>query len=276
MTIAIALWGEVNQWDVTFKQKILIVCAVVFAGIGVLGVILLVEKRVRRDSESIGESRQRLTAAERDLERALRNEAVHAQGVAIHGEVHGDVHVHPPQPRDGEEADAAAGPESTSPEGAAGSQHLALAELWAATHARLELYHKIATGQAKQSFRNAQVAMVMGFVLLVAFVVVALKASTTAGSIVAGGLGAVSAALAGYVSRTFVRSQEAAAGHLRSYFDQPLELSRFLAAERLIADGKLNDEQRAEILMALVQAMVAGPPQPPADAAGVPSQQAGT
>ncbi|MFJ1695697.1 hypothetical protein ACIOHC_11185 [Streptomyces sp. NPDC088252] len=151
-----------------------------------------------------------------------------------------------------------------------------MAELWAATHARLELYHKIATGQAKQSFRNAQVAMVMGFVLLVAFVIVALKASTTAGSIVAGGLGAVSAALAGYVSRTFVRSQEAAASHLRSYFDQPLELSRFLAAERLIADGKLSDEQRAEILMALVQAMVAGPPQPPAaDAASVPSQPAG-
>ncbi len=152
--------------------------------------------------------------------------------------------------------------------------HLALAELWAATHARLELYHRIATGQAKQSFRNSQMAMVIGFALLVAFVIVALKASTTTGGIVAGGLGAVSAALARYVSRTFVRSQEAAAAHLRSYFDQPLELSRYLAAERLIANGNLGDEQRAEILMTVVQAMVAGPPRPAPDTPSVPAHAA--
>ncbi|MFG3369578.1 hypothetical protein ACIPWY_31425 [Streptomyces sp. NPDC090032] len=74
----------------------------------------------------------------------------------------------------------------------------------------------------------------------------ALRASTTAGSVVAGGLGAVAAGLSGYVSRTFVRSQEASAGHLRAYFDQPLEFSRYLAAERLVADSNLSDEQRAE------------------------------
>lgn len=224
--------------------------------------------RARRDIESIGESQRRLTQAEQDLEGALRVEFLDSLGVT-------QQRVDELRARRGETAlpnatAAEAGRSFVAP------QHLALAELWAATHARLELYHKIATGQARQSFRNAQVAMVMGFVLLVAFVVVALNASTTAGSIVAGGLGAVSAALAGYVSHTFVRSQEAAAGHLRSYFDQPLELSRFLAAERLIADGKLSDEQRAEVLMTLVQAMVAGPPQPPvADAASIPAQPAG-
>ncbi|MER7807547.1 hypothetical protein [Streptomyces sp900116325] len=114
--------------------------------------------------------------------------------------------------------------------------------------------------------------MVLGFVLLVVFVILALSASTAAGVIVAGGLGAVSAALAGYVSKTFVRSQEAASTHLRSYFDQPLELSRYLAAERLIADGNLTQEQRGEVLSALVQAMVSGPPQPPADTSNAPAQ----
>ncbi|MFJ8855130.1 hypothetical protein [Streptomyces sp. NPDC102437] len=274
--LLIGAWRVVNSSGLGDREKGFLSTLSVFVTLIGLGVAISIAKRLLRDSESIGESRQRLAAAERDLERALRNEWAEAHGVTIRGEVHGDVYVSPPRPRDGEEADTADGSESTSPDGAAGAQHLALAELWAATHARLELYHKIATSQATRSFRNAQVAMVTGFVLLVAFVFVALKASTTAGSIVAGGLGAVSAALAGYVSRTFVRSQEAAAGHLRSYFDQPLELSRFLAAERLIADGKLSDEQRAEILMALVQAMVAGPPQPSvADAAGVPSQPAG-
>ncbi|MEU0408127.1 hypothetical protein ABZ307_09920 [Streptomyces griseorubiginosus] len=139
---------------------------------------------------------------------------------------------------------------------------LTLSELWAVTHRRLDHYHGIALGQARQSFRNAQIAMGVGFTLLVAFVIVALNASTTAGSVVAGGLGAVSAALAGYVSRTFIRSQEAAAGHLRAYFDQPLEFSRYLAAERLLADAGLTDEKRAEVLSLLVQAMIAGPAAP--------------
>ncbi|MFD7109127.1 hypothetical protein ACFWAF_02920 [Streptomyces microflavus] len=152
-----------------------------------------------------------------------------------------------------------------------------MAALWETTHARLDLYHQIATGQAKTSFRNAQIAMGAGFFLLVLFACIALWASTTAVAIVAGGLGAVAAALAGYVAKTFVRSQESAATHLRSYFDQPLELSRYLAAERLVADGDLTQEQRGEILTALVQAMVAGPQPPPAPqsvvVASVPGQQ---
>ncbi|MFJ8189759.1 hypothetical protein ACIQ8D_08275 [Streptomyces sp. NPDC096094] len=142
------------------------------------------------------------------------------------------------------------------------------------THTRLDLYHDIATGQARRSFRNAQVAMITGFVLLIVFVAVALQASTTAGSVVAGGLGAVSAALSGFVARTFVKSQETAAAHLRAYFDQPLEFSRYLAAERLIADSALTEEQRAEALTALVQAMVTPPAAPigPGQALGAPGQ----
>ncbi|MER7675151.1 hypothetical protein [Streptomyces sp. NPDC096934] len=141
---------------------------------------------------------------------------------------------------------------------------LTLSALWDTTHARLKLYHDVALGQANRSFRSAQWAMWMGFVALGAFVAIALKASSTAGSVVAGGLGAVAAGLAGFIGRTFVRSQETAAGHLRSYFDQPLELSRYLAAERLVADPRLSQEQRAEILTVLVTAMVQEP-QPAVD-----------
>ncbi|MEC4019381.1 hypothetical protein [Streptomyces sp. H27-D2] len=138
-----------------------------------------------------------------------------------------------------------------------------LAMLWELTHARLDSYHRIAQGQATRSFRNAQGAMVLGFALLVGFAGVAVVASTTAGAVVAGGLGAVSAGLSGFVARTFVRSQETAAGHLRAYFDQPLEFSRYLAAERLAATAELSAEQRAEIVTAMVQAIIAGPNPPP-------------
>jgi hypothetical protein len=133
---------------------------------------------------------------------------------------------------------------------------LTLAALWDVTHGRMDLYHQIVTRQAKRSFGAAQVAMGVGFVLLVVFAVLAAEAKTTAAAIGAGGLGAVGAAFAAYIGKTFIRSQESAASHLRAYFDQPLELSRYLAAERLLADAKeLSAEQRAAILTSLVQSI---------------------
>lgn len=83
----------------------------------------------------------------------------------------------------------------------------------------------------------------------------------------AGGLGAVSAALAGYVSRTFLKSQDAAAGHLRAYFEQPLVFSRYLAAEGLLQDDGMDQAKRSEVLglLVLVLAMAADPKDPPSE-----------
>ena len=121
---------------------------------------------------------------------------------------------------------------------------LALSALWEVTHSRLDLYHQIATGQARRSFFTAQASIIAGFVLLVTFALLSVRAQTTASAITTAGLGAVSAALAGYIGRTFVRSQESAAAHLRAYFDQPLEFSKFLAAERLLStQEKLSDDR---------------------------------
>jgi hypothetical protein len=139
---------------------------------------------------------------------------------------------------------------------------LTLAALWDVTHGRMDLYHQIVTGQARNSFRAAQVAMGVGFVVLVVFAVVAVQAKTTTGAITTASLGTVGAAFAAYIGKTFIRSQESAADHLRAYFDQPLELSRYLAAERLLADaGDLTAEQRAAIVGSLVQSIAtAGQP----------------
>ncbi|MFE9168245.1 hypothetical protein ACFYNZ_01750 [Streptomyces kebangsaanensis] len=158
------------------------------------------------------------------------------------------------------EASLAGGEENrqNEPEHERGGLTLALANLWSVTHARLGQYHGIALKQAKRSFRNAQFAMLMGFGLLATFTVMAIRAENTAASVAAATLGAISAALAGFVGRTFIRSQEASAAHLQRYFDQPLELSRYLAAERLLANSELNDDQRAEVLMTVLQAMVNG------------------
>lgn len=140
------------------------------------------------------------------------------------------------------------------------TDELTLPALWKVTHARLDYYHEIATGQARQSFRNAQIAMGVGFALLVVFAVLALLAQSTAAAVVTGALGATSAAFAAYISRTFVRSQETAATHLRSYFDQPLEFSRYLAAERLLNGiERLEPEQRATITTDVLRGIVSTP-----------------
>ncbi|MFD1922708.1 hypothetical protein [Streptomyces beijiangensis] len=203
--------------------------------------------------------RERLRAAEDGFEQALRPPAL-LEGANL--VVHGNVVFPQPgadSPRDEDEQEEPSsqnGRRVITDASAPRDTRLTLSHLWAVNHGRLDLYHEIALGQASRSFRNAQAAMVLGFVLLVAFVIVALRADTTAGSVVAGGLGAVAAGLAAYVSRTFIRSQETAAGHLRAYFDQPLEFSRYLAAERLIADSGLSEEQRATALTVLVEVMV--------------------
>jgi hypothetical protein len=140
---------------------------------------------------------------------------------------------------------------------------LALAALWRVTHERLDLYHRIATSQARRSFLTAQVAMTAGFVLLVVFAVAAARSATSAGTITTGALGAAGAAFAAYIGRTFVRSQESSAQHLRAYFDQPLDFSRYLAAERLLAAApQLTSEEHTAILTALVQAITAPPINP--------------
>ncbi len=222
----------------------------VVAGAGALVALVLAYRRQRVNEASArhAEAHADLRAAEHRLTSVLAGDA-ETQGSAV--------------PRQGE-----------SPEQRDARAHrLALASLWDVTHTRLALYHKIATTQAKRSFISAQVAMALGFVLLIGFVVAAVQAEKTAAAAVAGALGAVAAALAAFVSKTFVKSQESAAEHLKAYFDQPLEFSRYLAAERLLNDAKLTDDQRAEVVSQLVQLIASGPQNPLIDAgAGVLEQ----
>lgn len=230
--------------------------------------------QIRANVEKRRLSESRLLAAETNLEAAIRASPgmgdfiVRDDAIQIHipgyaraggGQVtatgHGNAVVGP-EDEDADVPDAPAGDESPPmPPG----NSLALAELWEVTHARLNLYHGIALKQSAQSFRSAQGAMIAGFLILAGFMWVAWKAGTTSGSIVAGALGAASAALAGYVGKTFIKSQETASVALRSYFDQPLELSRYLAAERLMVDAGLDPDKRAELLGLIVKAMLIPP-----------------
>jgi hypothetical protein len=189
-----------------------------------------------RERAGVTAARERVREAESSLAEALRpNKQTPSTDSAAAGNGHGETKV--------------AGDRS--------DDRLALAALWSVTHGRLDLYHRIATDQARRSFFTAQAAMLIGFLLLIGFAVLAVRARTPVAAITAGSLGAVAAAFAGYIGRTFVRSQESAAAHLRAYFDQPLDFSKYLAAERLLAVTEdLTAEQQAQIVASLVRAIV--------------------
>ncbi|MDX3318148.1 hypothetical protein PV415_14525 [Streptomyces sp. ME03-5684b] len=290
LTVGIAAYNSLSDLIPELPPAVWAAIGGVFAA-AVAGFVLAVLRLQRREAQEIQAGRERVRSAERNLEAALRTERAPGAAASLidvsgdlvllphQSEVEGREGANPPDAERHQGLEGRPAP-SRGPSGEAEVQtptispRLTLPELWTVTHTRLDLYHDIATGQARRSFRNAQAAMITGFVLLIVFVAVALQASTTAGSVVAGGLGAVSAALSGFVARTFVKSQETAAAHLRAYFDQPLEFSRYLAAERLIADSALTEEQRAEALTALVQAMVTPPAAPisPGQGLGTPGQ----
>ncbi|MFG2956329.1 hypothetical protein ACGF5O_21730 [Streptomyces sp. NPDC048291] len=224
-------------------------------GVAASGAMVWYERRIPPERV---ESGRRVRSAEEGLEAALRRDPAQT-GSRPQAQEGGP-------PPDGERVPDLPGDLWQTPAGSANGdgprpdpevRGLALPALWKVTHARLDHYHQIALGQAERSFRNAQIAMGVGFLLLVGFSLLALRATTTAASVVSGALGITAAGLAGYVSRTFVRSQEISAGHLRAYFDQPLEFSRYLAAERLIADVDMSHDQRAAILGGLVRSMTA-------------------
>jgi hypothetical protein len=126
-------------------------------------------------------------------------------------------------------------------------ENLRLGTLWNLTQDRLKVYHEIATRQANASFRNAQYAITGGFAVVIVSAFAAFLAKNATASIVAGTLGTVGAALSAYIGKTFLRLQESAASHLRSYFDQPQEQFRYLSAERLLKSLDTSEQKSAAV-----------------------------
>jgi len=125
--------------------------------------------------------------------------------------------------------------------------------LWSATQKRLDIYHKIATTQSERSFIYAQVAAGMGFLALVIAALIAGISRSTAASIVAGIAGISGGGLAAYIGATFMKTQEMASTQLRAYFNQPLEFSRYLEAERLML--LCDPKDRATTIQEIIQSI---------------------
>jgi len=141
----------------------------------------------------------------------------------------------------------------------------AFVSLWQVTQKRLDYYHQIATSQSRQSFLYGQVAAAIGLAIVLLCALIAAFANSTAGSVTTGLLGVTGAGLAGYIGATFMRSQDTASQQLRAYFAQPLEFSRFLAAERLLPS--ITDVEAREAATAQLISVIAASVRPPGDPA---------
>jgi hypothetical protein len=117
--------------------------------------------------------------------------------------------------------------------------------LWAATQKRLDYYHKIATTQAERSFMYGQIAAGAGFVVIIIAAFVAGFSRSTAAAIASGVTGVAGGGLGAYIGSTFMKSQDMASAQLRAYFSQPLEFSKYLAAERLLTFIDKSDRTAA-------------------------------
>jgi hypothetical protein len=138
--------------------------------------------------------------------------------------------------------------------------------LWLVTQKRIDLYHKIATAQAKASFLNGQIAAYAGFLVIVIVAGIAGVTQNATGAIAASVIGVAGAGLSAYIGATFMKAQAAASAQLREYFLQPVEFARVLAAERLI--DKLEPQDRGPAVTGIIQSMTsaraAAPPKKPA------------
>jgi hypothetical protein len=143
------------------------------------------------------------------------------------------------------------------------TSQLDLATLWSLTQKRLDYYHKLATGQSEKSFTYGLLAAGIGFLIIAASAVVAGLARSPTASVTAGLLGVGGGGLAAYIGATFMRLQENATSQLRAYFAQPLEFSRFLAAERLL--DKLDAGDRPAATQVIIAALAREPTPAEAD-----------
>lgn len=131
--------------------------------------------------------------------------------------------------------------------------------LWSVTQKRIKLYHTIATNQARTSFISGQVAISLGFVVLVILGVIASRADSSIAAITTGTVGVIGGAMSAYVGATFIKHHAQTSQQLSQFFLQPTEFTRFLAAERLL-EG-LQDEHKSEATKLIISSIMQAPRQ---------------
>jgi hypothetical protein len=105
-----------------------------------------------------------------------------------------------------------------------------------ANRLHLEAYDVLVRDQAASAYRNSQLAMAAGFLILLAAIGFAIAGGDAASKAIAAGLSAVVGVLTGYLGKTFLAVHQSTVEQLNRYSEQPLNTSYLLAAERTAAE----------------------------------------
>jgi hypothetical protein len=103
-------------------------------------------------------------------------------------------------------------------------------------------YHALTKAQAADSYKRAQFAMFLGFLVLVFGVVFSLASDEAIAKVTTASLTGLGALLSGFLGKTFLDTYRSALDQLNYYFQQPLVTSYLISAERLA--GSLRGSQK--------------------------------
>lgn len=117
---------------------------------------------------------------------------------------------------------------------------------------QLDDYHLSSTRQQSIAFRNAQIAAVVGLIVLVMGAILATRQSSDTARYVAAGISALGAALSAYIARTFFALSRNASMEMKRYYQEPFKTHDILMIER-IADPKKNDRLRKAMVGELLK-----------------------
>jgi hypothetical protein len=131
---------------------------------------------------------------------------------------------------------------------------LSLANLMALNLKQMGEYDAITKRQEKRTFLSTQLAIMVGFAMLVAGSCAATLIDDVSAKIVVGTLTAVGSLLSGYIARTFIVSHRLAVNQLNRYYAHPLQMSHLLCAERL--GREMSGEARNDVYDQIIQKLL--------------------
>jgi hypothetical protein len=118
---------------------------------------------------------------------------------------------------------------------------------------QVTVYHDITTRQAQIAARNSQVAMSIGFLILVAGAIFAIRTNDDTSKLIVGALASIGSIMSGYIGRTFLTAQQRAMEQLYKYWKQPLSTSYLLNAERLAKEVSEVDSRDQMLIDVIAQ-----------------------
>ena len=139
-------------------------------------------------------------------------------------------------------------------------EKLSVENLFVLNRRQLDEYHVMSVRQQHVSFRNAQVAAAVGFIILIAGVILSLRQPhDPSGRYITAGLSALGTLLSGFISGVFFKSYADTSEQLRQYYQEPFRTGQILTIERVarLAQPELGaDSDTAKLRCLIVEELL--------------------